>query len=294
MQIVEESGSRLTPRRALQARRSAQRRARSAPRSLTPLASLGPVFDIEPFFATPWRRGRRLVDEHGRPVRRRPTSRSDDFYTAFPEGADKEDIASSVVVVRLRRRPACAARGLAGYAARRASSPTRRSARTPAARSRSTGRRSSRRRSRARARLPVPLLDVRPGRPAGRSLSGPPAGSCRCCRSASTAAGYLRAAGHLRRAGRPVVVGRPPEEAEPVIRKARPVPRPAHGHGAAPAQDAPLPLSGPLVVPARRGRALLRSSCSSSRARTSRSSTRTARSRRRLPRRLRAAAGAAA
>jgi ubiquinol-cytochrome c reductase iron-sulfur subunit len=62
--------------------------------------SLGPIWDTGPLDRSPWRRGRRVVDEHGKPIK------ADDileetFYTGFPEGAAKEDIASSIVIVRV-------------------------------------------------------------------------------------------------------------------------------------------------------------------------------------------------
>jgi ubiquinol-cytochrome c reductase iron-sulfur subunit len=49
---------------------------------------------------TPWRRGRRLVDEAGDPI---PAAavRPDEFLTAFPEGADREEIGSPIILVRL-------------------------------------------------------------------------------------------------------------------------------------------------------------------------------------------------
>jgi ubiquinol-cytochrome c reductase iron-sulfur subunit len=67
---------------------------------VAPLVSLGPLLDVESLKETPWRRGRRLVDEHGTPYR------ADDilektFYTAFPENADKEQLGAPLVVVRL-------------------------------------------------------------------------------------------------------------------------------------------------------------------------------------------------
>src|SRR6266542_1066410 len=34
-----------------------------------PVLSLGPFLDTDPFYRTPWRRGRRLVDGHGKPLR---------------------------------------------------------------------------------------------------------------------------------------------------------------------------------------------------------------------------------
>jgi ubiquinol-cytochrome c reductase iron-sulfur subunit len=67
---------------------------------LTPIASLGPAIDVVRFYTTPWRRGARLVDEHGRPYRATDIE-EDNFYTAFAEGSDKESLASSLVLVRL-------------------------------------------------------------------------------------------------------------------------------------------------------------------------------------------------
>jgi ubiquinol-cytochrome c reductase iron-sulfur subunit len=67
---------------------------------ITPALSLGPFLDVKPFYRTPWRRGRRLVDEHGTPLRA-DDIHEDSFYTAFPEGADKELLGSPLVVVRL-------------------------------------------------------------------------------------------------------------------------------------------------------------------------------------------------
>jgi ubiquinol-cytochrome c reductase iron-sulfur subunit len=67
---------------------------------LAPVASLGPAIHLARFYATPWRRGTRLVDETGRPYRAGEIE-TGTFYTAFAEGADKEEMASSLVVVRL-------------------------------------------------------------------------------------------------------------------------------------------------------------------------------------------------
>jgi ubiquinol-cytochrome c reductase iron-sulfur subunit len=68
---------------------------------LAPVASLGPAIDMARFYLTPWRRGTRLVDEQGRPLRADGIEEKT-FYTAFPEGADKESLGSPIVVVRLR------------------------------------------------------------------------------------------------------------------------------------------------------------------------------------------------
>jgi ubiquinol-cytochrome c reductase iron-sulfur subunit len=68
---------------------------------LAPVASLGPAIHMARFYLTPWRRGTRLVDEQGRPLRADEIEEKA-FYTAFPEGADKESLGSPIVVVRLR------------------------------------------------------------------------------------------------------------------------------------------------------------------------------------------------
>ena len=101
VQIVEESGGGIT-RRSLFKLSLAGAGGALGLALITPAASLGPVLDVEPFFKTPWRRGRRLVDESGRPYRATDIEEKD-FYTAFAEGADKEEMASSVVLVRPAR-----------------------------------------------------------------------------------------------------------------------------------------------------------------------------------------------
>ena len=70
---------------------------------LTPAASFGPLFHVGDFLRTPWRRGRRLVDENGRPYKASDIEQND-FYLAFPEGTndeEKEQMAASLVVIRL-------------------------------------------------------------------------------------------------------------------------------------------------------------------------------------------------
>jgi ubiquinol-cytochrome c reductase iron-sulfur subunit len=67
---------------------------------ITPAASLGPVFHMAPFFRTPWRRGRLLVDEDGKPFLASDVE-EETFYTAFPQDADREQIGAPLVVVRL-------------------------------------------------------------------------------------------------------------------------------------------------------------------------------------------------
>ena len=99
VQVMEESGSRFTRKRLFLLSLGGAVGALGVA-MVTPAVSLGPVFRISPFFGTPWRRGRRLVDENGRPWRASDIE-EDNFYTAFPEGADKEDLGSPLVLVRL-------------------------------------------------------------------------------------------------------------------------------------------------------------------------------------------------
>jgi ubiquinol-cytochrome c reductase iron-sulfur subunit len=98
-QIVAESGSRLTRRRLLGATAGLAGGALGAA-LIAPVFSLGPVFDASSMYATPWRRGRRLVGVDGAPLRA-DAIEVGSFSTAFPEGADRAQIAAAVVVVRL-------------------------------------------------------------------------------------------------------------------------------------------------------------------------------------------------
>jgi ubiquinol-cytochrome c reductase iron-sulfur subunit len=97
--LVAESGDHLTRRRLLLATGTAAGAAFLVA-LLTPVLSLGSLFRTGAFSDTPWRRGRRLVDEHGRALRADEIVEKT-FYTAFPEGADRDLIGSPVVVVRL-------------------------------------------------------------------------------------------------------------------------------------------------------------------------------------------------
>jgi ubiquinol-cytochrome c reductase iron-sulfur subunit len=70
---------------------------------LAPAVSFGPLFHVGDFLRTPWRRGRRLVDENGRPYKAADIEEKN-FYLAFPEGVGdegKEQMAASLVVIRL-------------------------------------------------------------------------------------------------------------------------------------------------------------------------------------------------
>jgi ubiquinol-cytochrome c reductase iron-sulfur subunit len=97
--LVERSGERFTRRRLLKAAGGAAGTTLGLA-ILAPAVSLGPLFDVNPLYRTPWRRGTRLVDEAGRPLLAREIDLAT-FYTAYPEGADKEALASPLVVVRL-------------------------------------------------------------------------------------------------------------------------------------------------------------------------------------------------
>jgi len=98
-QIVDESGSRFTRGRLVKLA-GAGALGTLGLAALVPAASLGPVLDTGELYRTPWRRGRRLVGEDGKPLRAEEIEEAT-FYTAYPEGADRELIGSPVVVVRL-------------------------------------------------------------------------------------------------------------------------------------------------------------------------------------------------
>jgi ubiquinol-cytochrome c reductase iron-sulfur subunit len=98
-QIVEESGSRFTRRRLVRLAGLGALGTLGAA-LLAPVVSLGPALDTGTLYRTPWRRGRRLVDEGGKAYAAHEVEEGA-FYTAYPEGADRELIGSPVVLVRL-------------------------------------------------------------------------------------------------------------------------------------------------------------------------------------------------
>jgi ubiquinol-cytochrome c reductase iron-sulfur subunit len=98
-QIVRESGSRFTRKRLLIGAGAATAGTLGAAVT-TPALSLGPWWDTTPLTSSPWHRGQRLVDEDGKPYMASDIE-SGSFYTAFPQGADKELIGAPVVVVRV-------------------------------------------------------------------------------------------------------------------------------------------------------------------------------------------------
>jgi ubiquinol-cytochrome c reductase iron-sulfur subunit len=68
--------------------------------ALVPLASLGPAVGNR-LAESPWKDGVRLVEENGMAVKAEDLAVGS-FLTAFAEGADKEGLATSLVVVRVR------------------------------------------------------------------------------------------------------------------------------------------------------------------------------------------------
>jgi quinol---cytochrome c reductase iron-sulfur subunit len=101
-EIVDESGSRFTRTRLVKLTAAAVGTAVTAA-LVAPAVSLGPILDTSRFYRTPWRRGRRLVDEKGVPLRADGIAEKS-FYTAYPENSRKDDIAAPVVLVKLPTR----------------------------------------------------------------------------------------------------------------------------------------------------------------------------------------------
>lgn len=64
-----------------------------------PVVALGPGIE-EQLSHTPWHAGRALVDDEGNPIMAADVNEGS-FVTAFPRGADKENLGSPVVVVRV-------------------------------------------------------------------------------------------------------------------------------------------------------------------------------------------------
>jgi ubiquinol-cytochrome c reductase iron-sulfur subunit len=101
-QLVDESGDRITRKGLFKLSLLAAGGALGLA-AVTPALSFGPLIRIKEFLGTPWRKGRRLVDENGRPYRASDIE-LDDFYTAFPEGTtldQREELGAAVIVVRL-------------------------------------------------------------------------------------------------------------------------------------------------------------------------------------------------
>jgi ubiquinol-cytochrome c reductase iron-sulfur subunit len=98
-QLVEESGESFTRKRLVLLAAGAAGGALGLA-AITPALSLGPALDPDRLRRTPWSAGRRVVDQHGRPLKADEIEFKT-FYTAFPQGADREEVGAPVVVVRL-------------------------------------------------------------------------------------------------------------------------------------------------------------------------------------------------
>lgn len=101
-EIVEavHDGGRLITRKRLLVSAGAAAGCALGAAALTPVLSLGPFWATSPLDQTPWRRGTRLTDESGHPLLASSIFKNT-FYTAFPEGADPEEIGAPIVVMRL-------------------------------------------------------------------------------------------------------------------------------------------------------------------------------------------------
>jgi len=98
-QLLAETAERFTRKRLLAGAATAAGAALGAA-LVVPAASLGPLLDTKSFYYSPWRRDRRLVNEDGRPLRAEEIEEGT-FYTAYPEGAYRDELAAPLVVVRL-------------------------------------------------------------------------------------------------------------------------------------------------------------------------------------------------
>jgi ubiquinol-cytochrome c reductase iron-sulfur subunit len=117
-ELIEQSGSRFTRRRLVKIAGTGAVGALGLA-ALTPALSLGPVFDNDALLRTPWKRGRRLVDEGGRPLAAGEVT-EESFFTAYPEGANREQFGAPLVLVRLpleqiRERRDWAPQGIVAY-----------------------------------------------------------------------------------------------------------------------------------------------------------------------------------
>jgi ubiquinol-cytochrome c reductase iron-sulfur subunit len=89
---------------------------------LVPLASCGPFLDVEQLRRMAWRRGRRLLDAAGRPLRAEEIAVGA-MVPAFAEGVDRKRLDASLIVVRLhegdlrlpRQREGWAPRGILAF-----------------------------------------------------------------------------------------------------------------------------------------------------------------------------------
>lgn len=97
--MIEETGSGITRKRLLVGAGGTAGGAIGLA-AITPALSMGPWFDVDPLYRTPWRPGRRLVDDQGKPYKAEDIEQ-ESFYTAFPEGSSDRNLGASLVVVRV-------------------------------------------------------------------------------------------------------------------------------------------------------------------------------------------------
>jgi ubiquinol-cytochrome c reductase iron-sulfur subunit len=112
--MIAESGDRFTRKRLLRVAAGGATAAVGAA-LVTPAASLGPLLRVNRLAETPWHRGVRLVDEHGRPLRAGDIE-PESFYTAFPQGASRELLGAPLVLVRIDPGDLQLPRGREGWA----------------------------------------------------------------------------------------------------------------------------------------------------------------------------------
>jgi ubiquinol-cytochrome c reductase iron-sulfur subunit len=115
-EVMEESGSRFT-RRGLFKLSLLGAGGTLGLAALAPALSFGPLFQMKYFYGTPWRKGRRLVDDKGKPYKADDIE-EDNLYTAFPEAIpeiDKEEQGAPIVLVRLPKSALRLPAGLKGY-----------------------------------------------------------------------------------------------------------------------------------------------------------------------------------
>jgi ubiquinol-cytochrome c reductase iron-sulfur subunit len=99
--LVRESGDRIT-RKGLIGGAAAVAGTAMGAALVTPALSMGPALNTSLLNESPWHRGRALVDEFGKPLRADDIEQGA-FYTAFPHGAVRMDIASPLILIRLEQ-----------------------------------------------------------------------------------------------------------------------------------------------------------------------------------------------
>ncbi len=96
---LDEAAQRFTRRKLLVVSAGAAGTALGAA-LVAPVVSFGPVFDLGSFVETPWHRGLALVGEDGRPLSVDDVEEGS-FTSAYPRGADREQLGAPLVLVRI-------------------------------------------------------------------------------------------------------------------------------------------------------------------------------------------------